>query len=62
MIRVRNLRIVVASIVLGAGAGLALTQNLATDRHSVAPNYVAGIVSRMLDIDGTKLRAYVLRE
>jgi hypothetical protein len=34
----------------------------ATDRHSVAPNYVAGIVSRMLEIDGTKLWAYVLRQ
>jgi sulfoxide reductase heme-binding subunit YedZ len=34
----------------------------ATDRHSVAPNYVAGIVSRTQEIDGTKLRAYVLRQ
>jgi hypothetical protein len=37
------------------------TPHPATDRHSVAPNYVTEIVNRTQDIDGTKLRAYVLR-
>src|SRR5262249_60585703 len=60
MMFVRSLRIVVAWIVLGASAGLALTQHPRTDRHSVAPNLTPEWAIPMHEIDLNNLLAYVL--